>query len=230
MKVYQDVRSRLQFLDHSILGHPTLPYVVPFAAFLILTELTLWLPGSIIWLYPLKTLLIGSMLLLFWPKYNEIEIKKRIPFLAGLVGILVFILWVGLEGYYPSFGKSSSFNPFQFNSPLGRFIWISFRLMGAAIVVPIMEELFWRSFLIRYLINPDFKKVPLGSFTWFSFVGTVILFGVEHHQWLVGIIAGGIYNLLYYRKKEVTSCIIAHAITNLVLGIYVLITHRWGLW
>jgi CAAX prenyl protease-like protein len=93
-----------------------------------------------------------------------------------------------------------------------------------------MEELFWRSFLLRYLINPDFKKVPIGTFSLFSFVSTVVLFGLEHHRWLPGIIAGIIYTLLLYRKKELFDCILSHAITNLVLGIYVIMTHQWRYW
>ena len=85
-------------------------------------------------------------------------------------------------------------------------------------------------FLIRWIINQDFKKVPIAQFTWLSFLLIVIFFGIEHHRWLVGMAAGAIYNGLLYRHKNLWSCIIAHAITNLALGVYVLITQQWGFW
>jgi CAAX prenyl protease-like protein len=93
-----------------------------------------------------------------------------------------------------------------------------------------MEELFWRSFLLRYLIQPDFRRVPLGTFTWSSFIISVALFGVEHNQWFAGIVAGLLYTLLLYRSRSLSSCILAHAVTNFLLGMYVLITQEWQYW
>jgi uncharacterized protein len=93
-----------------------------------------------------------------------------------------------------------------------------------------MEELFWRSFLIRYLIGHDFEKVPIGAFTWASFLVIAILFGSEHHFFLAGIMAGVVYNLLLYHTRSIVHCIFAHAITNLLLGLYVLNSGRWVFW
>lgn len=105
------------------------------------------------------------------------------------------------------------------------------RLFGASIVVPVMEELFWRSFLIRWIINPeDFKNIPLGTFTLSSFAITVVLFGLEHHLWLAGMVAGAIYNGVLYKTRGLWPCVIAHAVTNLTLGIHVLITQEWQWW
>ena len=107
---------------------------------------------------------------------------------------------------------------------------IAVRFIGAAMVVPILEELFWRSFLLRYIINPDFKQVALGTFSWFSFVAVVILFGLEHHRLIQGMIAGAIYTALVVRQKSLRGCIVAHGVTNLGLGIYVLATQSWAFW
>jgi CAAX prenyl protease-like protein len=57
-----------------------------------------------------------------------------------------------------------------------------------------------------------------------------ILFGLEHHRIVVGIIAGIIYNLLLIRQKKLSGCILAHGVTNLGLGIYVLVTESWMFW
>lgn len=93
-----------------------------------------------------------------------------------------------------------------------------------------MEELFWRSFLLRYLVNSDFRQVPLGTLTPSALVISVALFGAEHNQWFAGIIAGLLYTLLLYRTKSLFSCIVAHVVTNSLLGVYVLATQKWQYW
>ena len=107
---------------------------------------------------------------------------------------------------------------------------MAIRLAGAVLVVPVMEELFWRSFLLRYLINPDFKKVTLGTFSWFSFISVALLFGLEHHRWIQGIFAGFMYTALIINQKSLRGCVIAHGVTNLGLGLYVLATQNWMFW
>jgi hypothetical protein len=212
-----------------MLRHPIFPYIIPFGTFLLLTGLASLIPASNIWLYPIKTIIVGVLLLMFRRTYTEI--KLRVSLLAIVAGLIVFVVWVLPEGYYPTLGEPTGLDPFeQFTSRSWTVVWIGFRLIGAVVVVPIMEELFWRSFLLRYLINPDFKQIPVGAFSWLSFGGTVVLFGLEHHRWLPGIIAGIIYTLLLYRKKELFDCILAHAITNLALGLYVLVTRQWVYW
>ncbi|MBM3235289.1 CAAX prenyl protease-related protein [Candidatus Poribacteria bacterium] len=212
-----------------LLRHPIFPYIIPFGTFLLFTGLTSLTPVSVVWLYPIKTVIVGLLLFMFRRTYTEIKLK--VSLLAIVAGLVVFVLWVLPEGRYPTLGQPKEFNPFdKFASHSWSFVWIAFRLIGAVVVVPLMEELFWRSFLLRYLINPDFKQVPIGTFSWLSFCGTVVLFGLEHHQWLPGIVAGIIYTFLLYRKKELFDCILAHAITNLALGIFVLVTQKWVYW
>jgi hypothetical protein len=149
---------------------------------------------------------------------------------ATAAGIVVLVLWILPEGLYPLLGARAPFDPFR-ALPRGQaFVWIGVRLLGAAVVVPFVEEFFWRGFLIRWLVRSDFRTVPLGTFTWYSFLATVLLFAVEHDRWLAGLIAGVVYNLLYYRTRSLKACILAHGVTNLGLGVYVLATARWGLW
>ena len=104
------------------------------------------------------------------------------------------------------------------------------RLIGAALVVPIMEELFWRSFLLRYLITPKFTTIPVGTFTPMSWLITIVLFGLEHHLWFAGMVAGLAYTLLCYLTGRLWPAIIAHGVTNLCLGIHVLVTEEWYWW
>ncbi len=214
----------------NVFRHPATPYVAPFATFLLLTEIGRWIPGSLLWIYPAKTLLAGVLLVWFRRAYSEV--KLEFSWLAIAVGLVVFLLWIGSEGYYPLLSKPQGISPYELVEGIWyvAMAWIGIRLFGAVVIVPIMEELFWRSFLLRYLINTDFKQVTLGTFSWFSLVWTVLLFGLEHQRWLAGMIAGLLYTLLLYRTKRLSACILAHAITNSALGIYVLVTQHWEYW
>jgi len=126
-------------------------------------------------------------------------------------------------------GQASGYNPFQAGAGFG-LVLAGIRLLGASLVVPFMEEIFWRSFIIRYIISTDFRAVPIGKFTLASFLISVVLFGVEHHFWLAGMMAGAIYNLLLYKTGRIWPCILAHTVTNLALGVHVLITKEWIWW
>ncbi len=212
--------------------YPFLPYVFPFLLFVVLTGITPYIPGKVLYGYPLKTILVTISVILFWPYYAEIKQKAK-PldmFLAFLIGAVVFVVWIFDPAWYPHLGESQSFNPWQEIEIPWAYIWISFRILGASILVAIIEELFWRGFLLRWLIQEDYQSVPLGAFTWRSFWISSILFGVEHHEWLVGIIAGMLYALLLYRTKNLLTCILAHGLTNYMLAMYVLSTGNWYFW
>ena len=207
------------------------PYITPFAIYIVFS-----LPGSYFesgayWLYPVKTLAVAAALWYFRESYPELRTRLRPAALLTAVatGLLVFVIWILPEGLYPHLGESQ-FNPFIFQNSYIFATLVAFRLIGAVLVIPLFEELFWRSFLLRWVINPDFKRVALGQFTWLSFLVVTLFFGLEHHRWLVGLAAGAIYNLLLYRHKNLWSCIAAHSVTNLALAIYVLQTVQWSFW
>lgn len=208
-----------------------LPYIIPFALYIGLSYLGSSFENGVYFMYPVKTIIVGISLFYYRKQYGELyqKINFKSINIAIFVGIIVFIIWILPEGLYPTLG-ATAFNPYQFKNQSFIIFLIAFRLIGAVIVVPLFEELFWRSFLIRWIINQDFKNVPLGKFTWLSFSLTVLFFGIEHHRWLVGMAAGAIYNGLWYHQKNLLPCIIAHAVTNLILGVYVLVTQQWGFW
>lgn len=217
-----------------LLKKPWAPYVLPFVIFLLLTEPVRFFPFLSPFLYIIKTIIVGA-LLWFWRHKYATDFTPKLSFrewmTALFCGILVLVIWITPEVYLPQFGQHSGFNPYSFGwSKTAAIGLIAVRLIGASVVVPIMEELFWRSFFMRYLINPDFRSVSMGAFTWFSFIGAAILFGLEHHRIVVGIIAGLLYNLLLIRQKKLKGVIVAHGITNLGLGIYVLLTGNWMFW
>ena len=104
------------------------------------------------------------------------------------------------------------------------------RLAGLALVVPVMEELFWRSFLLRWLASRDFMRVEPRRVGVKAFLITTALFALEHDRWLAGAIAGAAYNWLYMRSGNLWVPIAAHALTNLILGCWILATESWQYW
>jgi len=227
------VKNNTTYLKR-IWEQPWLPYVLPFVLFLFLTEPARFFPDLSPYLYIAKTIIVG-FLLWFWRHTYSTDIKVRLSFgeifTALFCGLLVLIIWVVPEGYFFQLEQNSVFDPYGLgDSESAAFGWIAVRLLGAALIVPLMEELFWRSFMIRYLIKPNFRTVPIGAFTWLSFLSVAVLFGLEHNRMLVGIIAGLLYGLLLVRQKKLSGVILAHGVTNLGLGIYVLLTGNWMFW
>ena len=205
-----------------------IPYTAPFFVFALITY-----AGPVLNLtagvrYTLKTVLTGAAIYYFRDSYR-LEIQLKFSLMAVLSGVLVFFVWILPDGLYPHIGHSE-FNPYDQTSGAGVYYSMAIRLAGASLVVPIMEELFWRSFALRFLIQSDFKTVPLGTFSWLSFIAVSLAFGFEHHRWLVGIVAGMIYAWTLYRSKNLFEPILAHAVTNLLLGIYVIQSGSGSFW
>ncbi len=188
--------------------------------------------ANLLWMYPVKTLAVAASLFYFRKQYVELRVSRGVSTwaLAILVGLVAIVIWIGIDPYYPKMGKAAPFDPTTIQSVAQRDVFLAFRVFGAVIVVPVMEELFWRAFLIRWLVNEDFKGVAVGTFTWMSFAVTVALFGGEHYQWLAGLICGAIYNWLYYKRKDVFACVVAHAVSNAALAAWVLARGDWKFW
>jgi len=208
------------------------PRAAPFAVFMAFIMLESLFSGYVYQIYIVKTIVVGSLLFLFKDKYTELKwsASLRDIMTALIFGLAVFVLWINMTWDFAVMGELRSENPFE--KAAGGLLYpaLFFRVAGASIVVPVMEELFWRSFIIRWIDSNNFLSVPLGTFTMRSFIITVLLFGSEHTLWLAGIMAAVIYNILLYYKKDLWLCIIAHAVTNFVLAVYVLSTHRWTFW
>ncbi len=183
------------------------------------------------WLYPVKIFAVVVTLVMGWRHYQELHSVRLGPIGAGvavLVGLLVFVLWINLSTGWMLLGSPSGFDP-RNNGQLD-WLLVVLRIAGAALVVPVMEELFWRSFLIRWLDNTAFETVAPACVRLQSVAIGVLLFGFEHNLWLAGIVAGVAYSVLYMRQGSLWSPIIAHAVTNGVLGVWIVHTGQWSFW
>ena len=219
-----------------MLKHPAVPYVAPFAVFVLFLSLGGKL-GLGVWEYPFRVALLSAVI---W-HFSRRVLDLRMPYAVAstAVGALVFALWIAPDLLVPGWRQhwllsNSITGTVQNRIPDGfEMSWmvIAFRTIRATIVVPIVEELFWRGWLMRWLINPDFEKVPLGAYTPASFLITAALFASEHGAyWEVGLIAGLIYNAWMIRTKSLGDCILAHAVTNGILSAYVVFAGRWEYW
>jgi len=187
--------------------------------------------GALRWLYPFKVGAVALMLALFWRRYAELRSSLPSPKVAAVAiaaGAAVWGLWISLDAGWMVIGSAPGFDPRD-----GAAIdWalVLMRILGATLVVPVMEELFWRSFLMRWIASADFEKVDPAQVGRTSFIITCVLFGFEHDLWLAGIVAGATYCVLFMRHRTLWSPILAHAVTNCLLGVWVLSTGNWSYW
>jgi len=190
-----------------------------------------WLAAPEYWLYPLQTLCCAALLAWFWREY-EFHPLVRVGFVVA-IAVVVFLLWIAPQAFFDFAPRQEGFNPDLFASqPFAYWATVSMRFLRLVVVVPLVEEIFWRGFLLRYFINEKFATVPFGTFSWLSF-GVVTLGFIFAHSmadWPAAAATGVLFNLVAYRTRSLSSCVLVHAITNLLLGIWIMQTKQWGFW
>jgi CAAX prenyl protease-like protein len=176
---------------------------------------------------------VTAALLVYRVTLRDILPSWRVLAPATLVGLAVFAEWVVVDQWvpYPHLGSRIGFDPFaSFQGPGPRAAFIGVRLYGLVLMVPVMEELFLRSFFLRFVANADFTSVPIGHISWTAFWVVAALTGVIHPEWLVALVASVAYTLLLYRTRSLFATVVAHAVTNGALAWYVLATGNWQYW
>lgn len=217
---------------------PIVARSVPFGLYIALLALEGAAPGmglalDVRWLYPVKAGVVALALAVLWRHYGELKNAWPVPADVGkslLVGILVFVLWINLDGGWMRMGeRGAGFVPLD---AAGGIDWalVAFRIAGAALVVPLMEELFWRSFIQRWVQKADFFALNPAEIGAKALFVASALFAVEHAQWLAGLVAGLAYGWLYVHTRTLWAPIVAHALTNGMLGVYVVSTGTWYFW
>jgi len=211
-----------------------LPRVLPFVIYILFLVLSDYLSSlsNILnvdskWLYTLRVTLVLATLLYFWRGYTELKVKPiaKQLLLAMLAGLLVFLVWI-LP--YPAWAGVNNHAQVMGLGQDG--LWMSSRLIGAVIIVPIMEELFWRSLVMRWIDDKNFLNFSPSNVSLLALVISSVVFASAHHLWLAGLFAGLTYGALYIRCKNLWVPIVAHAVTNGVLGIWVMNTGNWQYW
>jgi CAAX prenyl protease-like protein len=223
-------------------GSDILPYVAPMFAYVGLTALEGYVPqllgNTSPALYPMtyavKLVLVVLLAWYYRATWRDFRPLPRAAtiILAVLTGLVVCALWVGLDGHYPTFtylGSRSAFDPFALGAP-ARWAFICVRLLGLVVVVPVVEELFWRSFLLRWTIDNEFLRVPIGKVTPMAAAVTSAFFALAHPEWLPALLTGALWAWLLWLTRSLSACLLSHATANLALGVYVIVTHDWKFW
>jgi CAAX prenyl protease-like protein len=185
------------------------------------------------WLVTGRGAIVALALVWFWPGYVEL---RKIPtthpahwLFALIIGFLVFLIWIYFDQDWAVWSRSPGFSSLR---PDGTTDWQLglARLAGIALVVPVMEELFWRSLVLRWIEKHDFLAVVPAQIGMRAFLITTVLFSLEHDRWFAGALAGIAYNWLYMRSGNLWVPILAHVVTNAALGIWILHTQNWQFW
>ena len=186
------------------------------------------------WLYGLSVVIAGAVLAVCWREYGELA-RQTLPdarevLLAIAAGALVFVLWIHLDVAWMIIGSPSApFKPIDASGAIN-LPQVAIRFIGAALLVPLMEELFWRSFLMRWLEQPVFQGVAPQRIGVRAIVLSTFVFTLAHTLWLAAAIAGLVYALLYVKTGKLWPAVIAHAVTNAALGVWVVTTANWQFW
>jgi hypothetical protein len=219
------------------LRHPAAPYTAPFLYFLLCLAV---LPK--LGLAPRAELafwLVSGLAVTWLSSRSLLGIRFMAPVASAAVGVAVFVLWIAPDMLFPGWRSHWLFN----NGLLGEAgtamageairdvvsLWL--RTARAVVLVPVAEELFWRGWLMRWIENPDFERVPLGSWHARAFWITAVLFALEHGvYWDVGLLAGIVYNAWMVRTKNLGDLILAHTVTNACLCAWIVATGRFEYW
>lgn len=244
-----------------VIKSPAVAHVLPLALFMLLNavpaavgienpDLPWWRHSPEQWVYPAQTIIVAVVLVLGWRHYQFRPFRGfGMAAVLGVVGIILWclpaLLWQNLTSaghtvpeWAEWFGfaeRKDGFDPSFFqHEPVWYSAALVMRFIRLVIIVPLVEEIFWRGFLMRYLIadGDDFRKVPFGKHTWFCYA--VVTAGVVIAHMPVDYLGAFLWGSLVYfvavRTKSLAACVLMHAVANLLLGIYVVSTKQWGYW
>ncbi len=218
--------------------YPSIPWIGPFVVFMALLALAPSLPFGQPWESILRvTILTLVLVFLSGDVVRSLRIRHALP--SIVLGVAVCAMWVAPDLLVPGWRShwlfqnditgtlKTSIAPEELSNPLV----VVLRIVRAALLVPIIEELFWRGWLPRWIVNNDWQKVPLGTYNTLAFLGTAVLFASEHGPyWEVGLLCGLIYNWWMWRTKSLGDVVLVHAVTNAALSAFVLVTKRYEYW
>jgi CAAX prenyl protease-like protein len=215
-----------------------LAYLLPMGAFLAFTWAGGYWPSFFVASYVAKTFVAALLLAVLWRHYTKI--RWSYWWLGIVMGVVGVVQWVcmerGLLHVWPNYHIAKNGPPFDptraFHSPAAMWSFIAVRWAGASLVVPVMEELFWRDYLWRTIAAPaDFKLAQMGE--WDRGIPLIVVslfFCTVHFEWLTAIVWGLMVGGLLVFTRSLGACIIMHGVTNFLLGAYVLWTHDWKFW
>lgn len=214
---------------------PALARIAPFGLFIAFIAVQPLLEGRLDsrGLAVLRGLAVAGLLVILWRFYGELRdgpaVAVREWAIAAATGIAVFLAWITFDTGWAAFEGGAGFVPLRADGSLDPVLAV-LRLFGLVLVVPVMEELFWRSFLLRWIGKRDFLAADPRKAGLAAFLICSALFALEHTLWFAGLLAGLAYNWIYMRTGNLRAPIASHVVTNGLLGAWILATQNWHLW
>lgn len=183
--------------------------------------------------YPVRAVLVAAVLAWALARANLRPRSQLAPGAVAItlgVGVGVFALWIALDAPWARLGDGSGFDPYAgLNTETGHALAAA-RLAGAVLVVPLAEELFFRGYLMRVLVHGRFRAVSPEQVPWWAVAAQAGVFALAHAEVLAAFAAGLAYGALYRRTGRLSTAVVAHALTNALLGAWVLMYDAWHLW
>jgi CAAX prenyl protease-like protein len=188
-----------------------------------------WYP----WMYLAKICAVVATLAVLPRSLRDIEPSWRHVAPAVAFGLVIFAQWILVDRWvpYPHLGTRTAFNPFaEIPDRAALVTMLAGRFFGLVVLVPVIEETLWRNFALRYITNPDVGQVPIGTYSTAAFWIVAAGSALTHPEWLVALVAGVLFILLLRQTRSMFAVILAHAIANLALGVYIVTTGDWKYW
>jgi uncharacterized protein len=227
--------------DTQVATGPAFARIAPFALFMAFVAVLSWPEGptsrltqaDIRWLVIFRAVAVAAVIGILWRHYIELHeaatLRANQWLLALGSGAAVFVAWITFDSGWAAFDSGPGFSPLRPDGSIDPMLAF-LRLAGLALVVPVMEELFWRSFLLRWIDRREFLAADPRRASWVAFAISSALFASEHSQWFAGLLAGMTYNWIYMRTGNLWVPIVSHATTNALLGFWILSTGNWQFW
>jgi CAAX prenyl protease-like protein len=204
-------------------------YLLPFLAILTATMVARAASGSFEWIYPLRFVAAAGALFYFRSRYKSLD--WTFGWMAPMVGVIVFALWIGLDRFAGTHFESGPPAGLLTLPAPARIAWLVFRTAASVTTVPIAEELAFRGFLLRRLISVDFESVSPRRGTFLAVAGSSLAFGLLHgDRWIAATVAGLLFAALQMWRGRFGDAVVAHAASNALISVWVLWGGHWSQW
>jgi exosortase E/protease (VPEID-CTERM system) len=223
--------ARLPSQPRDELENPSAAYLLPLVALLGTALVTSMFAAEVDAAYGVRLVAAALVLYAFRNQYRSFT--RAVSWYAPVSGAALALVWI-IGAHLPWFSTpgasrgapaaTASWAPWAYS------VWLSLRVLGAVVVVPIVEELAFRGYLLRRLIARDFDLVSFRRWTPLAFVVSSLAFGLLHERWLLASACGATYGLLQIKSGRLSDAVVAHATTNALITIWALASGDWSVW